>query len=402
MHSIICWILSAILFSPNLLAQVIAEENISIGKKLTITSNVLAENRHVMVYTPEKIETNQKYQVIYLLDGEYLFTSTVGIVDALVTSGKIPPTIVVGIETTVRVRDYLPPIAAEPKSQQQTWIKRKFPQFGGTHNFTMFLQQELFPYIESKYPVLPTRTLIGYSNGGVFGLHTLVNSPTIFTNYLLISPAAWWGEEEIDQNLVQFSENHKSYVGNLFMTVAGEGRGMYSNAMRIASKLEAIAPQSFNWTFKHLKNESHQSTIYPSIYQGLIELYDDLYFEISEQHGEFASIDNIKGYYSELSKRYGYQVTIPEIVFSNLADKQFSYQRNNEAIETLKWFVKTHPTSSFSHSDLGRGYLRTQQFALAKLNFDKAIEIIKQSNVTDKSVLDFLQDMANSAKSKMQ
>ena len=120
---------------------------------------------------------------------------------------------------------------------------------------------------------MPTRTLIGYSNGGVFGLHTLVNSPSIFTNYLLISPAAWWGEEEIDQNLARFSETHKHFAGNLYLTVAGEGQGIYANAMRIVSKLETIAPPSFSWSFKHLENESHQTTIYPSIYQGLIKLY---------------------------------------------------------------------------------------------------------------------------------
>lgn len=401
MRSIIACILALTVLSRYSIAQIIVEDDISIGKKITITSKVLSENRHIMIYSPKLIEPNQQYQVVYLLDGEYLFTSTVGIVDALVTARQIPPTIIVGIETTVRVRDYLPPIAGEPKSSQQAWIKRKFPLFGGTSKFTDFLQTELFPYIESEYSVLPTKTLIGYSNGGVYGLHTLVNSPDIFTNYLLISPAAWWGEQEIDNNLTEFSKNHKNFAGNLYLTVAGEGKDIYSNAMRIASKLETIDMASLNWTFQHLEDESHQSTIYPSIYQGLIELYGDLYFEISDQHGKFSSIDDVKNYYSQLSKRYGYEVTIPEVAFSDLADKQFLYQRSNEAIDTLKSFVKIHSSSSFAHSDLGRGYMRTKQFELAKVHFDKAIQIVKNNNVTDKSVLDFLQDMANLARSKM-
>ena len=71
MRSTLCWILTAMLFSPNVFAQVVAQEHISIGTKITIASEVLAENRDVMVYTPDTIEPKQQYQVVYLLDAEY-------------------------------------------------------------------------------------------------------------------------------------------------------------------------------------------------------------------------------------------------------------------------------------------------------------------------------------------
>ena len=156
------------LFTTSTFAQVIKEEAITIGTKLTIHSNTLNENRNILVYKPSDFDASKKYQVIYLFDAEYLFTSTVGIVKALVNSRKIPPSIIVGVETTIRVRDYLPPIDGDPKNNHQLWIKNKFPQFGGTKNFSKFLESELFPYIEDAYQVLPNRTMIGYSNAGVF------------------------------------------------------------------------------------------------------------------------------------------------------------------------------------------------------------------------------------------
>ncbi|MDP5148959.1 alpha/beta hydrolase-fold protein [Rheinheimera baltica] len=373
--------------------DVVSKEDYSLASKVVIDSNQLKEKRNILIYTPPNFDKNQTYQVIYLFDAEHLFTSTIGIVESLITTRKIPPSIVVGIETTIRVRDYLPPINGEPKSKSQTWISQKFPQFGGTEAFTTFLESELFPYIENNYPVLPNRTMIGYSNAGVYGLHTLVNSPETFTNYLLISPAAWWGNDEIDQNLSKFSTQKKDFGGNLFLSVAGEGSGMYSNALRIASKLEEVAPESLNWNFNQFENETHQSTIYPSVYQGLQYLFEDINFNVSDELAAYGSISDIQKYYSTLSNRYKYPVLIPEIVFSDLADAQFSNQRDSQAIDTLKLFADTYPNSSFAFSSLGSGYLRTKQFALAKANFEAAIKIVKKKGVSDPSVIDYLQDM---------
>jgi hypothetical protein len=377
--------------------DVVSKDDYSVASKVVIDSNHLKEKRNILIYTPPNFHENQQYQVIYLFDAEHLFTSTIGVVESLMTARKIPPSIVIGVETTIRVRDYLPPIYGEPKNKHQSWISKKFPQFGGTETFTKFLESELFPYVEQHYPVLPNRTMIGYSNAGVYGLHTLVNSPKTFTNYLLISPAPWWGNDEIDQNLIKFSTDNKDFSGNLFLSVAGEGGGMYSNALRIASQLEAVAPHSLNWNFKHFENDTHESTVYPSIYQGLQHLYEDLNFKVSDELATYGSISDVQHYYSILSSRYKYSVLIPEIVFSDLADAQFLNQRDSQAIDTLRLFVDTYPNSSFAYTSLGSGYLRTKQFALAKANFETAIKMVEQKGESDPSVIDYLHDMVAAA-----
>jgi predicted alpha/beta superfamily hydrolase len=395
-------LLVVLLFNSSAFAtNLVSKADYSVASKVVIDSKHIQEHRNILIYTPPNVNKNQQYQVIYLFDAEHLFTSTIGIVESLMASRKIPPSIVVGVETTIRVRDYLPPINDEPQSRQQTWINKKFPQFGGIDNFTQFLTSELFPYIEQHYPVLPNRTMIGYSNAGVYGLHTLVNTPKAFTNYLLISPAAWWGNDEIDQNIIKFNTNNKDFGGNLFLSVAGEGGGMYSNALRIASQLEAVAPQFLNWHFKHFENDTHQSTVYPSIYQGLQYLFDDINFKVSAELAIYGSISDVQRYYSSLSKRYKYSVLIPEIVFSDLTDAQFLNKRDSQAIETLKLFVDTYPHSSFAYTSLASGYMSTKQFSLAKTNFESAIKMVEQKGQSDPSVIDYLQDMVAAAQAKM-
>jgi uncharacterized protein len=395
-------LLMVLLFNPLAFAtEVVSKEEYSVASKVVINSNHLKEKRNILIYTPPNFDKTQKYQVIYLFDAEHLFTSTIGIVESLISTRQIPPSIVIGVETTIRVRDYLPPIDGEPKNTHQAWINKKFPQFGGTKNFTKFLGSELFPYVEQHYPVLPNRTMIGYSNAGVYGLHTLVNSPKTFTNYLLISPAPWWGSDEIDKNLVQFNANNKDFGGNLFLSVAGEGGGMYSNALRIVSQLEAVAPESLNWSFKHFENDTHQSTVYPSIYQGLQHLFEDINFNVSDELATYGSISDIEKYYSTLSSRYKHPMLIPEIVFSDLADAQFLNQRDSQAMDTLKLFANTYPNSSFAYTSLGSGYFRTKQFALAKANFETAIRIVEQKEESDPSIIDYLQDMVAAAQSNI-
>ena len=289
MHFRIVILLAIFMMNPPVLAN-IKTEPISIGTKITFKSEALNENRNLRVYIPGNTPSTKALQVIYLFDAEYLFTQPVGIVESLIGSHKIPPTMNVGVDSVNRSRDYLPPINGEAKSNQQRWIKSKFPEFGETKAFSTFLVSELFPFIESNYSVLPNRTIIGYSNSGVFGLHTLVNSPKTFTNYLLISPAAWWGENELDEKIDAFSQTNPEYRGNLFLSVAGEGQGMYANALRVAAKLETSAPKSLNWSLKQFEQETHQSTIHPSIYQGLVELYKDVNFNVTESVGKYATI----------------------------------------------------------------------------------------------------------------
>jgi len=392
-------LLIVFLFLPKTVhATEIQKSELSIAKKILLPSKVLKEQREIFIYTPEDYHRDKKYQVIYVLDGEFHFIPTVGIVNSLAATGLMPDSIVVGIKTSIRVRDYLPPIINKPLSPQQKWIQQKFPRFGKTKNFTDFLKTELFPYIEQNYSTLTNRTVIGHSNAGVYALHTLLNQPELFTNYLVISPAPWWGAEEIDNF---FPQQEKANANNLFLTVAGEGGRYYSNTMRIIANLESNAPAELSWQFVHLQDKTHETTIFPSIHNGLSVLYKDFYFEQLEVTAKYGQITDVIEYYGNLSKKYNFEVPIPSSVLAELANLQLYNNREQQAFNTLNVFVDLYPESPYSHQNLAQAYMRTGQYALAKSSFSQALAIAKTKKELSYTVTDYLEDMVKKADSQL-
>ncbi len=392
----------AFLFIQNTVhATEIQKSELNIAKKILLSSKVLNEKREISIYTPSNYHHEKKYQVIYVLDGEFHFIPTVGIVNSLAATGLMPDSIVVGIKTSIRVRDYLPPIINKPLSPQQKWIQQKFPRYGKTKNFTNFLTTELFPYIEQNYSTLANRTLIGHSNAGVYALHTLLNQPELFTNYLVISPAPWWGAEEIDNFFPQQDKANAASANNLFLTVAGEGGRFYSNTMRIVANLESNTQPELSWQFKHLQDKTHETTIFPSIYQGLSALYKDFYFEQLEVTAKYGQITDVIEYYDNLSKKYQFEVPIPLSVLAELTNLQFFNNRNKQAFNTLKVFVDLYPESPYTHQNLAQAYMRTGQYALAKSSFSQALAIAKTKKELSYTVTDYLEDMVKKADSQL-
>lgn len=85
------------------------------GKKITIFSKTLNENRRIWIYSPELTTTfpipGKKYPVVYVMDGDAHFLSTVGMIQQLSQANGntvVPEMIVIGIENTNRFRDLTP------------------------------------------------------------------------------------------------------------------------------------------------------------------------------------------------------------------------------------------------------------------------------------------------------
>jgi predicted alpha/beta superfamily hydrolase len=83
-------------------------DKISIGIRDSVYSRILNENRELWIYTPKGLKRDSKdiYPVLYLLDGDYSFHATTGIVEFLTKNQICPEMIVVGISNTNRNRDF--------------------------------------------------------------------------------------------------------------------------------------------------------------------------------------------------------------------------------------------------------------------------------------------------------
>ena len=162
-----------------------------VGVLDSLYSQTLKESRDIYIQLPESYhpENNQKYPVVYVLDGE-LFLPTVTYVQHYYSGGFTPEMVIVGISNNKnRTRDLT-------TSTIKTKYGMPFNEDNGeAANFMAFIEKELIPFIENKYPVTHYRTLIGHSYGGLFAIYSLMNYPQVFENFLAIDPSLDWDDQ---------------------------------------------------------------------------------------------------------------------------------------------------------------------------------------------------------------
>ena len=373
--------------------------DITVGKKIILQSKILNEDRPIRIYIPENIKDDEPLYVIYLLDGVEHFHTASGVIKSLIDYEQIPNAVLVGVDTTNRVRDYLPQVQGEPKTEFQTFVKNKWPDAGQTDKFLKFVSDELMPYINSHYSTNGYNTLIGHSNAGTLALYTLVNQPELFNNYIAISPNSWWSDEELKNNITKYSKNPKGNQ-SLFISVASEGSRFYTGVLNTLVNLEQQAPTQLKWEYKHYPSFTHMGTILPALSDSLIHLFGDLIFKVTDEHGKFADVSLITGYYQALSDKYGFELKIPRDVYVEFAHSQQKFGNTKKAITTLKHFTTHYPNATYSHMRLSQGYTANKQFKEAVTSMKQALELAKQ-NSRDPMLVDALQDMVNEAQENL-
>ncbi|ALO45504.1 alpha/beta hydrolase [Pseudohongiella spirulinae] len=215
----------------------------------------------IFVGKPPGFDSNARYPVIYTLDGNASFASLTGTQRMLTQGGEMPPSFVIGIgypgETlwesmARRNRDYAPsdPGEAEIRALGAT-------EKAGGADFLRFLQEELKPLIERRYPVDPKNsTLQGVSLGGLFGVWVLLTEPGAFQNYILGSPAIWWRQEEFWQWEQSYADCHKDLPASVFVGAGAlENKdSLRADALKIAEKnivLREQVEQVISWNDEH-------------------------------------------------------------------------------------------------------------------------------------------------------
>lgn len=218
----------------------------------TVESKVLGETREIYVYLPPGMEdSGLHYPVIYLLDGHSLHNVCAGFVQHYSGRERIPEAIVVGVASTDRLRDFTP--------YERVSYDGSFGG-GGADEFVKFLEGELFPVVEEKYPTRDYRVLIGHSYGGLFVSHVMATRPELFRAYLASSP--WLGE--VDKQMVDaIGERLKNgFDKRLLFYVAHEpitSPGIEDRIVKMKGVLEEKAGDDFDWVYKRYGDADHSN-----------------------------------------------------------------------------------------------------------------------------------------------
>ncbi len=234
-----------------------------IGEKISFESNVLNERRTIVVIPPfnYKDRPDEKYPIVYVLDpGNNLFAAF-GIVNYYSDMLKIMPrSIIVGIVSSDREKDYLP----TPSKEQ--------PTGGGADKFLRFINSELVTLIDSTYPANSERCIIGHSAGGLFAIYALENQPDLFNSFICIDPSLWYDNQLSVKAMPEFLKNYKGIKKSIFISLSNEkGMGVFP----FIDALEKYAPEGLKWDYIHYKNETHNSLGFKSICAGFEMIYKD-------------------------------------------------------------------------------------------------------------------------------
>lgn len=255
------------------------QEDICIGKKFTLSSNALQEERAYWVHLPDNYEQDvtQSFPVIYLLDGEAFFYSLVGINKAF-SSGRrkdIPPFIIVGILSTDRTRDFTPTASAAGRDGKI--VAGATPKGGGSKVFSRFLTEELRTVIDGTFRTSGKNILIGHSFGGLFTLDTFLNRTELFDTYLALDPSFWWDQGKVSKEAGELVKK-KDFTGkNLYIGIASKPRPDRVNIHLSESEtlLSEVLPQAKGLRFlkKSFPDETHGTVGIPGIYDGIRQLF---------------------------------------------------------------------------------------------------------------------------------
>ncbi|MBO3097529.1 alpha/beta hydrolase [Gelidibacter pelagius] len=235
---------------------------LTIGEVVSIDSKILSESRTLNIYLPDGYKTSDtlKYPIIYVLDGSMNedFMHIVGLVQFFNLQMNMPKSIVVGIANIDRKRDFTFPTMDRK-------LKMDFPTTGGSRKFIDFLEREVQPYINANYPTTNQKTLIGQSLGGLLATEILFKKPTLFTDYIIVSPSLWWDNESLLKDAKMFLGAHSKMPANVYVSVGAEGEIMEREARSLAELLKTAEKPNLKSEFLFLPNENHATILHQSV-----------------------------------------------------------------------------------------------------------------------------------------
>jgi len=367
-----------------------------IGITDSLYSKILNESRKIYIqlpdgYTPGK---NQKYPVAFILDGE-LFLPTLTDVHNYYSGGFMPEMVLIGISNDKnRIRDLT-------SSTITTNYGMPFNQENGkAENFSKFIENELIPFIENKYPVTNYRTLIGHSYGGLFAIYSLLKHPHLFANYLAIDPSLDWDNQKLLKEAEEILASQKYENKFLFMSLSGQlhmqnSKVTIDNVMQDTTEFTMFARSniafsnavrqnaknglSFDWKF--YPRDLHGTVPFPSIMDGLISLFEWYQWENTDKFNspdtpkeELLSI--IKYREKKLKDHFGYaEPPYPEEILNMSGYMSMDMEQLEKAKMYFELAMNYYSGSANAFDSMADFYERKGDFANAVKYVNKAFEL---------------------------
>lgn len=185
--------------------------------EFNIYSNIVEDEFKIYTYLPEDYSANNRYPVIFLLDGDWYFNNFTRELNDLIQGNNIEPALIIGIgyQNNIeqkRFRDYTFPQNTEYDITN-----------GEADKFSQFLKSELLPKIATDYASDTTNyVLMGHSLGGLHTLYNMLQANSPFGAYVAISSSVWWSNGFLFGMEEQFFNNTTDLSSKVYIGVGGD------------------------------------------------------------------------------------------------------------------------------------------------------------------------------------
>jgi hypothetical protein len=361
-------------------------EDIAIGKYRVIKSDILDEERRILVHLPLGYEdTELNYPVIFHLYGDFLttyFTEAVTVTERMFDSGLMPQVILVGVDNTDRYRD-LRPLDREGNA-------------GGSDNFARYIKEELIPFLEKHFRIEDYNVLVGPQAGACFGLYSLMEHPDLFDAYILEN--SFRNPPKINEYLMDkansFFKEDRTLNKFVFMNVQ-EGSRNYQNALLQKQIIDSNTPKGLRYVLWEI-DEDIYSPPEVSLKEGLSELFKGYPIDAGT---EVEGLNDIIDYYQSLSMELGFTVNISDRILRECANKLRQEGKEKEVKEIWEYVLEMYPKSLDGLFNMAQISFSEGKYQDAKNYYETFLEI-RPNEVFVQNSLERVQEMIDKSKEK--
>lgn len=355
-----------------------AASRLPVLQELVIDSAVLGEKRNLVIYLPAGYQNSQdRYPVLYLTDGDHQGPHTAGTIDYLAKFEQMPPMIVVGIvnppETRARDLTVTPSEKKNPNQQENA------------DRFLDFVEHEVIPFVKQQYRTLDYQVLSGTSHGGQFAINALVKRPGLFHGVIAISPSLYWNNHQL-LGLAEQALKSEQLQGRLYVSIANEEPTMTEPYQRFVDLLARYPSDKLVVVSQTFSNETHNTTVLQGQYAGLKYLFSE--WPIPE--GEPKTLTDLQAKFASRSKLLKTELMIPQDKANGYAGWLQYLNRQDDALALLKWNRANYPQSLNAHTALIKAYLHFKMAEDAKAALKDALKTLNELSPEQKAQLEAL------------
>jgi len=208
----------------------------------------------------------------------------------------------------------------------------------------------------------------------------MISRPELFQSYVAVSPNLQWDNQVVVKRAEDFFKARKEFDATLFMSLGREPGPIEDGFYQLKQILEKNQTKGFEWKAQVLEDEDHGSVVLHSHYLALRKVFDGWQVPRDPETGRFSGdFKSVEEHYQKLSRKFKYDIPIPELLINQMGYQSLFAERFDEAIAIFKTNVERYPESANVYDSLAEAYERNGKLELAAPLYEKAQTLGQQN-----------------------